>query len=600
MITRNSINYTKLFEKASNLLRRYGDKDESFEINNIDEYFQHIKTLAAIENHEEGLNIPADEYIDPIYTILPLDEELFEIDADTRNIKIPSHFAKYGVGVQGDEIAEIIYFSIDRYFDAVDLANMEILIQWNRGEKDDLSRNLDLTYKRSLDYASGKIVFGWPISAAMTEEPGNIHFAVRFYSIDENDNLLYSFSTNTGIIKIQKGLDFDLTNDAIKLATDRSKQIYDNLRNTSSPTPGYIIAAPEFINYLVKKAGSESFVEANNNFEYDIDNANGKPCQFKVRAHITEESLDNGEKMGISGLTYEWYYKANEDTQSKKCDSELIHNSYEPIGSDILSNNEYYYYKNDAGEYHLYTLDNGDQTLYQKYSVITPNKAGYYYTKAINTYNFNETAIGESANRWLVPYPEAPILGDIEMTEYRIPEGEEFVTITIDVPEAQPTGSLSKHWYLNSSNTFGGILQVSGTNTIEAKDEGFYFLQLANLRNGATETTVSEGIKVLHSPSTLEVTVPAELKTVQLSDSLVLEYTISSKTYSTSIEYQWQKGTKQEDGTTSWSDISSDATSKTYSPKTTGLYRCVVTNIYEGASSSTTPDENNWITVYSV
>ena len=48
---------------------------------------------------------------------------------------MPENFAKYGVGVQGDEIAEILYFSIDRFFDAIDLAEKEILIQW-RHEKD--------------------------------------------------------------------------------------------------------------------------------------------------------------------------------------------------------------------------------------------------------------------------------------------------------------------------------------------------------------------------------------------------------------------------------------------------------------------------------
>jgi hypothetical protein len=39
MITKNSVNYISLFEKATNLLKQYDRQDADFEINNIDEYF---------------------------------------------------------------------------------------------------------------------------------------------------------------------------------------------------------------------------------------------------------------------------------------------------------------------------------------------------------------------------------------------------------------------------------------------------------------------------------------------------------------------------------------------------------------------------------
>jgi hypothetical protein len=50
---------------------------------------------------------------------LPQDEELFEIDANKRKINVPASFSG-GASVVGDEIAETIYFSIDRYFDITD------------------------------------------------------------------------------------------------------------------------------------------------------------------------------------------------------------------------------------------------------------------------------------------------------------------------------------------------------------------------------------------------------------------------------------------------------------------------------------------------
>ena len=70
-------------------------------LNNIDDYFACLAELARIENEYP-------EQIDPIFTILPATEQTFNIDADKRSIAIPENFAKYGVGVQGDEIAEIL------------------------------------------------------------------------------------------------------------------------------------------------------------------------------------------------------------------------------------------------------------------------------------------------------------------------------------------------------------------------------------------------------------------------------------------------------------------------------------------------------------
>ena len=75
-----------MFDDAKLALKNY--KSIEADISNIDEYFRYIKTLAEIE-----LTNP----IDPIFTILPTDEETFDINANTREIKIPDNFKKYGV-----------------------------------------------------------------------------------------------------------------------------------------------------------------------------------------------------------------------------------------------------------------------------------------------------------------------------------------------------------------------------------------------------------------------------------------------------------------------------------------------------------------------
>ena len=94
--------YRALFEKASNTLELTGDHT----ISSLDQYFSVLKTLT-------------DE--DITYSYLPLDEPTFDINADTRVITIPSDFKKNGISVKGDHYAEVLYFTIDRYFDTQDL-----------------------------------------------------------------------------------------------------------------------------------------------------------------------------------------------------------------------------------------------------------------------------------------------------------------------------------------------------------------------------------------------------------------------------------------------------------------------------------------------
>ena len=98
--------------------------------------------ITTLEEYYNWLpELKADKEGNPTkYTILPLlnnadkkisgGEEPFLIDANSRAIQIPAEFKKNGIAVQGDDLAEVVYFEVDRYFDAVDLNNCQIFIQW--------------------------------------------------------------------------------------------------------------------------------------------------------------------------------------------------------------------------------------------------------------------------------------------------------------------------------------------------------------------------------------------------------------------------------------------------------------------------------------
>lgn len=120
-INENNYNtYNALFEKATELLESLPNYEALYPygvaINSLEDYFCLIEDLVGYGGRQ--------------YTMLPLDEECFKIHANERIIEVPDAFKKNGIAVQGDEVAEIIYFKIDRYFDFVDLNNTDIYIQW--------------------------------------------------------------------------------------------------------------------------------------------------------------------------------------------------------------------------------------------------------------------------------------------------------------------------------------------------------------------------------------------------------------------------------------------------------------------------------------
>ena len=128
---------------------------------------------------------------------LPSNEPRFIIDANSREINIPFEFSF--LGVIGDHKAETIYFEIDRYFDDEDLSTHTCVIQFVNKNPKTLECNEGLYPVTTMDINSidGKIIFGWNIMNDATQIAGDIHFSIRFYSIDSNNKFTYNFNTLT-------------------------------------------------------------------------------------------------------------------------------------------------------------------------------------------------------------------------------------------------------------------------------------------------------------------------------------------------------------------------------------------------------------------
>lgn len=104
--------------------------------------------------------------------ILPKDTKIYNIDLDTREIEAPEVLS-----VQSDHYAETFYFLVDRYYDNMDLAQTNCIIQYVIG---------DQSYVYAVPYCDvttfeGKILIPWIISASATQSGGTVKYFVRFY-----------------------------------------------------------------------------------------------------------------------------------------------------------------------------------------------------------------------------------------------------------------------------------------------------------------------------------------------------------------------------------------------------------------------------------
>ena len=213
---------------------------------------------------------------DSRFLLLPLDEDIFEIDANKRLINIPDHFKRNGVSVQGDEIAETLLFKIDRYFDSIDLNECTIVVQWENKNGDKYVTPIKLIDTNTY---GGQILFGWPLSSTLTEYAGPIKFSIRFIKyvasgasiegeeeipMDKAADIVYSFSTLTAQVNINPGLNFNifdtkqddphhLFNFAITNSEDLTQNVKVPELTQNLPTDG----ANKAQMFLVKEDGSE-------------------------------------------------------------------------------------------------------------------------------------------------------------------------------------------------------------------------------------------------------------------------------------------------------------------------------------------------------
>ena len=377
--------YQKLYEdidKASN---------GEIQIDNLESFFGYIQEIGELDKK---------------FLRLPLDEPLFEIDANSRKITIPSDFAANGLSVQGDHLAETVFFSIDRYFDYMDLNNCNIRINWKIGDVSGQSIN----FSKSVDAEPGKIIFGWPVAKDLTGKSGTLSFAVEFYI--ERDNVIsYSLNTLISTINIKEGL--VLINPTVINVND---DILNMLQNSSfGEGEAEVPDLAWLTNGLVTNPDSTVALEFINLAGNAIDNGDSQtlssvPVKLYARAQAGAADIKYSTPAGKD------YHPVDEYVLVSKKDDDDNRIPLDPTGTYYVKEGSVY---NIASSTDIETWNNSEiaipnkSELYARYSIIEVNGVGEYYIQAQGIiFDKDNKKIGQGALKStpvvICPEPDAP------------------------------------------------------------------------------------------------------------------------------------------------------------------------------------------------
>ena len=436
--SKNADQYRILFDKAAKALINNPPEglgiDESFTISTLNEYFAYLENLVKVSN---------DEDISRFFVRLPLDEDFFEIDANSRSIKVPStSFGRYGIGVQGDELAEVVYFTIDRYFDSTDLASDEIniVIQWEaRDENKNLVAGISQHFGKDIETIPGKIIFGWPISSELTKSSGTVKFAVRFYQLGEGDEqgvhqLTYNFSTLPAEVTVNASLNYDLVNHAVT-EIDHGKTITSRIKNVGIYDPSIPIPEKPIVTiplYVLSPEGNNlvKIVDLPDDGTSQVKLAvSAKPGDIGVIGYDWKKFAYNpisgsyeADSVGISSVETEFIEVPYTTILDEDKEYYTITYDGNVINATLVSKNRISNIETDS-EAETFTENGAPISLYQKLSVATVTTVGEYAVDVTARAKVNTSirSMGKD-ERIRIPGPLKPVVS--------LPEEEDNITVT--------------------------------------------------------------------------------------------------------------------------------------------------------------------------
>lgn len=124
---------------------------------------------------------------------IPKDELIYSIDLNARKINGPKT-----VGVIEEHNAEIVWFSVDRFYDDIDLFNSACFIQYKNALGEPFYFATSLVHYCETE-GKEKLLIPWIITNDITKKAGVIEYSFRFFATTkkEENKKVFSYVLNT-------------------------------------------------------------------------------------------------------------------------------------------------------------------------------------------------------------------------------------------------------------------------------------------------------------------------------------------------------------------------------------------------------------------
>ena len=392
----NKVSYEARIAQINKALEASGS---STRITDFESYFGNIAEIKRLAtNFKGGAAGDSNEGTPGKFLLMPLDEPLFEIDANKRLINIPTDFSKNGVGVRGDHMAETLYFKIDRYFDHQDLFNVdEIIINWqfrpaNASRNAETEMHTSLAFAPDEEYIPGYVVFGWVLgNYTWTDNEGNVHedfmtpskgtlsFSISFLR-RQGDRYQYALNTMIASVNVNDSLYLEDPT----ILSSLKRPVFERLTD-SRYTPDGIEAVKD----PIWRTGEQDEDEEGNqvlrglnsvmNFNLNADGTEQEKITLQAAGSVpTQDSVD---------IAYEW---SGSSFATGESFDEVTNNAY-VLSSDrtaAVDGVTYYYYDDESLQYKILSSEsdptkdeafqNNDLNKYELGSSLEVTEGGRY------------------------------------------------------------------------------------------------------------------------------------------------------------------------------------------------------------------------------
>lgn len=162
----------------------------------------------------------------PNEVIIPPGEKIYPIDLENRTIDGPDF-----VGIREEHDAELIYFKAPRFYDLVDLSNTACIIQYETINKNNGETFQGIYFVSAYDKTTFKdcITFAWDISKSVTQSATDIKYNIRFFQVNDNNEIIFNLNTLATTTKVLDSLYFSDFEDLSKEETTKWAELYEQM-----------------------------------------------------------------------------------------------------------------------------------------------------------------------------------------------------------------------------------------------------------------------------------------------------------------------------------------------------------------------------------